>query len=51
MALRIENRRVAIGVGERFGNGAFRQPGDLVEHGAHRVGVEIAVAAGVENSV
>ena len=47
--LRVEDRRVAVGSGERFGHRALRQPGDLVEHRAHRVGIEIAVAARSEN--
>ena len=49
MVLGVEHRRVAVGIGERFGDGALREPGDLVEHGAHGVGVEIAVAARVQN--
>ncbi len=49
MVLGVEHRRVAVGIGERFGDGTLREPRDLAEHGAHGVGVEIAVAARVEN--
>ena len=45
VVLRIEDRRIAVGVGERLGNRTLREPSDLVEHRAHRVDVEIAVAA------
>ena len=49
--IRIEDRRVAVGSGERFGHRPLRQSGDLVEHRAHRVEIEIAVAARSENVV
>ena len=43
--LGIEDRRVAVAVGERIGDRALGQPGDLGEHLAGGVGVEIAVRA------
>ena len=49
VAIRVEDRRVAVGSGERLGHRTLRQSGDLVEHRAHRVDVEIAVAARSEN--
>ena len=49
VVLRVEDRRVAVGRGERLGQRTLRQPGDLVEHRAHRVDIEIAVATRSEN--
>ena len=46
----VEHGRMAVGVGERFGDRPFGQPGDLVEHGANGVSVEVAVSAGIQNA-
>ncbi len=51
MALGIEYGWVAVGFCERVGDGAFRQSGDFVQHGANRIGVEIAIVSRVENLV
>src|SRR5207245_11531479 len=51
VALRVEDRRLAVGRGEGFSHRTLREARDLVERRAHRVGIEIAVAAGGEDVV
>ena len=41
MRVRIENRRVAVGLGERFRNGALSDPADLRKHLAGGVRVQV----------
>jgi hypothetical protein len=49
VVLRVEDRWVAVGVGERVGNRPLCQPSDLAEHRAHRVDIEIAIAPRTDN--
>ena len=49
--LRVEDRRVAVAVGERLGDRALGQPGDLAQHLAGGVGVQVGVRALAERLV
>ena len=49
--LGVEDRRVAVAVGERIGDRALGQPGDLGEHLAGGVAVEVAVGPLAEHLV
>ena len=51
VGLGVEDRRVAVGLGERLGDRALGQPGDLREHLADGVLVEIGERALAENLV
>ena len=51
MGVGIEDRWVAVGLGERVGDGTLGDPDDLREHLADGVGVEIGVRALAENPV
>ena len=46
MRLRVERRRVAVGVGERLGERALGQLRRLVEHLAYGLAVEVTELAG-----
>jgi hypothetical protein len=48
MVLRVEDRRVAVGILERVREDARGQPVHLVEHAARRVGVELGERAGAQ---
>ena len=51
MRLGVEDRGVAVAVGERFGDRALGQPGDLAEHLAGGVGVQVGELALAERLV
>ena len=51
MRLGVEHRGIAVRVGERLGDRPLGQPGDLAQHLAGRVGVEIGVLALAESLV
>ncbi len=44
--VRVEGRRVAVGLCERLRERPLGQPGSLVEHLSHRLGVEVAELPG-----
>ena len=48
VSFRIEHRGIAVGVGEGFGDRPLGQPGDLVEHRANGIDIEIAIVSGVQ---
>ena len=51
VGLGIEDRRVAVGVGERLGDRSLGQAGDLAQHVAGGVGVQVAEGALAERLV
>ena len=48
MRLRVERRRVPVGVGERLGQRSLGQLRRLVEHLAHGLAVEVAELTGCQ---
>ncbi len=51
VGLGVEHRGIAVTVGERLGDGAFSQPGDLREHLTGRILVEVRERTGAEHLV